>query len=81
METKRKSNLDIVYFLRAKELELIEKQYQLIMEDCFNFELIEKEQEKLEYLYECKEKIFEVMKYQTRFDKQINKLVNILENI
>ena len=81
METKRKSNLDIVYFLRAKELQLIDRQYQLIMEDCFNQAEIEKVQERLDYLYECREKIFDIISYEQKFDKQINKLLNILEDL
>lgn len=81
MNSKRKSNMDIVVFLREKEKKLINNQYDLMIEDIFNYEDIDRVNKKIEYLNECREKLYQIIKYQNQFDEQVNKLLAVLEDL
>jgi hypothetical protein len=78
---KRIKNLDIILFLKNKEEELDQKHYDIIMDDCLNFESIDNIMQKKEFLTECRKKLFEVISIELKFDREINKILSILKNL
>lgn len=78
---KKRSNMDIVLFLRNKEIELRDRHYNIIMNDPLDFDNIQLMNEKHEILKEFKEKIFKVLELQIKLDREVNKLLDILEEL
>lgn len=78
---KNRSNIDIVLFLRNKEIELMNRHYEIIMNDPLDFENTQLMNEKHQILKEFKEKIFKVLELQMKLDREVDKLLDILEEL